>query len=161
MITVLPDPVLIHWINVVLNMPQDQRDHFKAVTGHDYDVDGIAVGNFMVQGPKFAIMKDDRALAVGGFAPQRPGVFRDFFLSVPEAFNAENHRAVTRLCRSLMDKMLANGAHRLECVVPVARVEQMPKLHRWYRILGYHQEARHYGYCADGGDAFTYSRVRH
>jgi hypothetical protein len=162
MLTVLPDPVLLHWIHVARAVPLDQHEHFTAMTGFPYDIDGVAVGNFMVQGPKWAILAEDGlALAVGGFAPQRPGVFRDFFLSTPEAFSKANYRGVTRICRRLMDDLLAAGAHRIECVVPASRVRKMPELDRWYTILGYHKEATHYGYCANGDDAFCYSRVKH
>lgn len=156
---VVATPTLLDFIRVVLNMAPDQREHFSAMTGHPYDVDGIAVGNFMVQGPKWCFRSNSVPIAVGGFAPQRPGVYRDFFISTPEAFSAHGF-AVTRLCRRIMDSLLEGGAHRLECIVPASRVQGYTKLEKWYAALGYKEEARHERYCADGTDAICYSRVR-
>jgi hypothetical protein len=161
MFEVVQEPVLGFYIQVARRVPADQIEHFEQATGQKWDIDGIAIGNFTQPGPKYAILKDGEVLAVGGFSVQRPGVVRDFFLSVPEAFDPENFRTVTRLCKRLMAHVLDSGAHRIECIVPAKRVEKMPQLERWYSILGYNFEARHHGYCADGSDALCYSRVRH
>lgn len=159
MLQVLSDPILLDFIKVVLQMPEDQRQHFTAMTGHDYDVDGIAIGNYMANGPKWAIRLDNEPIAVGGFAVQRPGVYRDFFLSTAEAFRPDLYFRVTRICRRVMDAMMLNGAHRIECIVPEARVS--PQLHKWYAALGYRKEGLLGAYCADGQDALCYVRVGH
>ena len=153
--------ILLDAIRVALAATQDQREHFKTMTGTEWDIDGVALGGFQSVGPKWSIHIDGAPVAVGGFAQQRPGVYRDWFIFAPAAFEKANWRAVTRLCRKLMDWVLQNGAHRLECLVPVGRVESRPQLHRWYTILGYNKEALLYGYCANGADAYCYSRVKH
>lgn len=161
MIEVFNNPFLGQFIHVCARMPKDERAQIEAMSGAEYDVDGAAIGNFTVPGPKWVITADKSPIVIGGFVPQRPGVWRDFLLTTPDAW--EKHWfAVTRICRRAMDAMLySKQAHRLECVVPAARVQSRPELAKWYKILGYNQEGLRYGYCANGADALAFSRVRH
>jgi hypothetical protein len=157
--TVISNPILLDFIRVTLAMTQEQRECFTAISGHQYDVDGIAIGNYMQPGPKWVFHVNSQPIAFGGFVPQRPGVFRDFFVSTADAFAPECYFSVTREVRRLIYGMLRGGAHRIECVTPAARVT--PKLHKWYSTIGYNKEALHHGYCANGADALVYARVRH
>ena len=161
MITIYHSPLLLDFIKVCIKLPQDERDQLEAFTGQPYDVDGAAIGNFTVLGPKWVAKVNDEPIAIGGFVPQRPGVYRDFMLNTPEAF--EKHWfETTRLARRFMTAMFAKGdAHRLECITPSARLDARPELLRWYKILGYNREATLHGYCANGADAVIFSRVRH
>lgn len=163
MIRIYNNPTLVDFIKVCSAMPEDERKQLEALCGESYTVDGAAIGNFTVAGPKWvAIVADDEPIAVGGFSQQRPGVWRDFMLNTPQAFEKSNWFQLTRSCRRIMDAMLISGqAHRLECVVPAPRLESRPELDRWYSILGYTVEARRFGYCANGADAICYSRVKH
>lgn len=165
------EPWLTDFIQVCAQMPQDEREQIEALTGEKYGVDAAAVGNFTVPGPKWVIKvgSTERQMAagegmpiiVGGFVPQRPGVYRDFLLTTPLAWESYGYQ-VTRICRRLMDDVLRSPhVHRLECIVPAARVESRPELAKWYKVLGYNKEGRHFGYCANGADAISYSRVRH
>jgi hypothetical protein len=155
-------PILLDYLRVISRAPEDQKLHFTEVTGQEWNIDSIAVGNLETTGPKWSIYADDTPIVVGGFAQRRPGVFEDWFISTPEAFSQEHYRYVTRLCKGLMDNMLGQKiAHRLECVVPVARLERSPRLAKWYKVLGYNREALHHGYCANGGDAVRFARVKH
>jgi len=155
------DPLLLDFIKICAALPEDERKQIEAFSGHAYDIDGAAVGNFMVAGPKW-VAKDenDQPVAIGGFVEQRPGVYRDFLLSTPDAWSKYWFQ-LTRICRRVMDGMLHNGVHRLECVVPANRLSSRAELARWYKVLGYNKESLHYGYCADGTDAVMFSRVRH
>lgn len=157
MIKVYTDPWLVDFLKVCAVMPQDEREQLEAFTGQPYSIDGAAIGNFTVAGPKWVIKSDDEPIAIGGFVPQRTGVYRDFMLNTPEAF--EKHWfAVTRIARRAMDAMFLSGqAHRLECIAHHSR----EKAFRWYKALGYNQEATLSGYCANGSDAVLFSRVRH
>lgn len=172
MIKIFTNPFLADFIQVAARLPEDERAQIEAFTGEKYDVDGAAIGNFCVPGPKWVakVAEDEetfavglaRPIAVGGFAPTRPGVWRDFLLNTPEAFDPKNWFALTRSCRRAMDAMFQSGqAHRLECVVPAARVQSRPELVKWYKVLGYNEEGIRYGYMANGGDAVAYSRVKH
>ena len=157
MIHVYSDPLLIDFLRICVQMPEDERRQLEAFTGQPYDVDGAAVGNFQVPGPKWVIKSDDTPLVVGGFVEQRPGVWRDYMLTTPAAWT-EHWFPITRICRRIMDAMLIGGqAHRLECISHASRAQA----HRWYRVLGYEQEACHRGYCANGDDAVVFARVRH
>ncbi len=160
-IQVYTNPLLLDFIKVCIAMPQDEREQLEAFTGEPYTVDGAAVGNFTTLGPKWVIKADDEPICIGGFVPQRPGVWRDFMLTTPEAW--EKHWfAVTRIARKAMDAMLTSGqAHRLECVAPANRLAYRPKIEKWYNVLGYQKEATLWRYCANGADAVLFSRVRH
>jgi hypothetical protein len=162
MIQVFTDPLLLDFVKVCILMPQDEREQLEAFVGQPYDIDAAAVGNYMVQGPKWVIKDGDRPLVVGGFKQQRPGVWRDYMLTTPEAWEKQYWFAVTRTCRRAMDSMFASGqAHRLECIAPAARLEQRPILKSWYKVMGYHEEGVRYGYCASGADAIAFARVQH
>lgn len=157
MITVHTDPLLIDFLVCANHAPEDQRDHFTKLTGLAYNVDDVAVGNFQVPGLKWVFKNEDGyPLLVGGFAPQRPGVWRDFLISTGEAFGPKYWKACTRACRRIMDQMFVADAHRIECIAPASRV----KARAWYKLMGYTLEAPLRGYCADGSDAVSYVRVR-
>ena len=161
MITVYTDPWLIDFLKVCANMPQDERDGFEDITGEKYNLDNIAVGNFTVPGPKWVIKADDEPITVGGFVPQRPGVWRDFMINTPVAWE-KYWFPITRIARRAMNAMFASKqAHRLECIAPAARLAARPEIEDWYKVLGYNREATLYGYCASGADAVIFSRVQH
>lgn len=160
MITVYSNPWMTDFIQVCAQMPQDEREQLEALTGESYDIDRAAVGNFSAPGPKWVIKDGEHPIVIGGFVPQRPGVWRDFLLTTPDAW--KHGFAVTRICRRVMDAMFISGqAHRLECIAPAARVQSRPELVKWYKVLGYNKEGLHYGYCANGADAISFSRVKH
>ena len=161
MIQTYTDPLLLDFIKVCINMPEDERKQLEAFTGQPYDIDGAAVGNFTVEGPKWVIKADDEPIVIGGFVPQRPGVWRDFMLTTPGAW--EKHWFhVTRICRRAMNAMLVSGqAHRLECICPASRLAARPQIETWYGVIGYTREATLWRYLADGSDAVIFSRVRH
>jgi hypothetical protein len=159
MIECFNNPFLLDFVSVCCRMPDDERAQLTALTGQEFDIDGAAIGNFTVAGPKWVIKADGTPLVVGGFALERPGVWRDFMLTTPEAWS-KHWFPVTRICRRIMDQMfLGKHAHRIECIVPAARVR--PDLERWYSVLGYNKEALLHGYCANGADAVLYARVQH
>jgi hypothetical protein len=171
MIKVFNNPFLADFIQIVARMPQDERQQIENMTGGEFDVDGASVGNFVVPGPKWvakiadteAEFEDGLALpiCVGGFTQQRPGVWRDFLITTPEAFPKYAVR-ITAFCKKAMDVMLDSGqAHRLECIVPAERLQSRPELEKWYKILGYNKEGLRYGYCANGADAVAFARVKH
>lgn len=163
MIQIFTDPLLLDYVKICILMPQDERDQIEAFVGQKYDIDAVAVGNFMVQGPKWVIKDgNDNPLVVGGFKQQRPGVWRDYMLTTPQAWEKRYWFTITRTCRRAMDSMFTSKkAHRLECIAPAARLRNRPELAKWYKFLGYNQEGIRYGYCADGSDAVAFARVQH
>jgi len=161
MIVIYTDPLLLDFIKVCANMPNDEQAQLEAFTGEKYDIDRAAIGNFSVAGPKWVMKADDVPICIAGFVPQRPGVYRDFMLTTAVVWDA-HWFTLTRTTRRLMDFMLkSKTAHRLECVVPAARLAERPEIERWYEAIGYNREGTLYGYCANGGDAVIFSKVRH
>ena len=55
MIQVFNNPFLGDFIRVAAKLPDDEREQIELLTGEKYDVDGAAVGNYMVPGPKWVI----------------------------------------------------------------------------------------------------------
>jgi hypothetical protein len=158
---IFTDPLLLDFLSICINMPEDERKQLEAFTGEPYSVDGAAIGNFTVLGPKWVIKTNEGvAVCVGGFVPQRPGVYRDFMLTTPEAWTT-HWFAVTRICRRALTAMMEGGAHRLECIVPATRLAYRPQIETWYKAIGYTREATLYRYLADGSDAVVFARVRH
>ncbi len=154
------NPFLYDFIRVCAQMPQDDREQLEAFTGQPYDIDGCALGNATAPGPKWVVKHGEDPIMIGGFVPQRPGVWRDFLLTTP-GFR-EHWFACTRICRRLMDAMfLSRQAHRIECIAPALRVSSRNELSKWYKVLGYNKEGVLHGYCANGADAVIYSRVKH
>lgn len=154
---------------VASKIPADERAQIESMTGETFSVDGAAIGAYLAAGPKWVIKiadsesdfesGDSIPLVVGGFHQQRPGVWRDFLLTSPLAWDYAVR--VTSFCKKAMDAMLKSGqAHRLECVVPASRIQSRPELVKWYKILGYNEEGLRRGYCADGSDAMAYTRVK-
>lgn len=161
MITVFTDPLLLDFIKVCIKMPIDEQQQLEALTGEKYDIDRAAVGNYSVPGPKWVVKADDEPICIGGFVPQRPGVYRDFMLTTPDAWN-RHWFEVTRTARRIMDAMFkSNTAHRLECICPFKRLQLRPEIERWYKVLDYTRDGVMPGYCATGADAIMFSRVRH
>lgn len=168
MIKMFKDPFLQDYMYIASRMRADEASQIESLTGEKFSVDGAAVGCYMASGPKWVVkLADTEAdfgtgdaipLVAGGFTPQRPGVWRDWLITSPLAWDYAV--AMTRICKKAMDAMLSSGqAHRLECVVPLARVESRPELVKWYKILGYEQEGIRRGYCADKSDAMAYFRT--
>ena len=159
MIMVSDQPLLLDFIKVCIRMPQDERDQLEAFTGVPYDIDGAAIGNFTTTGPKWVLRVDNEPICVGGFVLQRPGVYRDFMLNTPEAFE-QHWFGVTRIARRAMNAMfLSKTAHRLECIAPAQRLSARPQLENWYRILGYKKESVLQAYCANRYDAVMFARI--
>ena len=162
MIQVFNDPFLLDYVKACIVLPQDEREQVEALTGHPYNIDSIAVGNYMAQGPKWVAKDGDEVLSVGGFVQERPGVWRDYMLTTPQAWEKAYWFQMTRICRRIGDFMFSSKqAHRLELITPVARLEKRPELKRWYTHLGYGIEGTRHGYCANGGDAVAFVRVNH
>lgn len=159
MIQLYNDPTLLDCVQACVNMPQDERDHVTEITGHDFTIDGAAMGAFTASGHKW-VMKDEAdmtyPLMLGGFMEERPGVYRDWLITSPRVWEQCNWFRATRICRRLMDALFVSGqAHRIECITPLARARVFP----WYKILGYTQECVMQGYTASGYPAVLFSRV--
>lgn len=160
MITIYNNPFLMDFVRVAIELPQDEQNQVEALTGQTYDVDAVAIGAYEARGLKWVAKLDDKPIAIGGFIPERPGVWRDFMMTTPAAWEKGNAFRITLACRRVMDSMFQSGqAHRIECIAPAFRVDSRPELEKWYKIMRYEREAILRGYCAEGYDAVLFSRV--
>lgn len=140
-------------------LPEDERKLCRAVTGVDYDPQEFmvtlaeAVGDAPYQ---HLFWSGDKAVAVGGFLQQRPGVFRTWF-SAPAWAWEQHGRELTEACRTLVGRMLETGlAHRIETVTLADR----EKARAWYERIGLIFESTLRGYGVNGEDAVMYVAVR-
>lgn len=148
-------PLLLDLVQVLAQVSESERAQYRAKTGVELDVDIAAAQIYLQPGPKWVATDGLTPIAVGGFTPVSPGVWRDWMANTPDAFG-KHWRAISKHARRVMDGMLAQEAHRLECVVLASRTEVVD----WYGFLGYRFEGtmRHAG--AQGEDFALYSRVR-
>jgi hypothetical protein len=149
------NPQLVEFIMVAHRMPDDEREQFEAFSGEKYDPDRAAAAFYLRGGPSWVIIADGEPIVVAGFDMIRDGVWQDWMFSTPVAWE-RYWRPVTRLSRRVMDFMLQEAAHRLQCVSLASRVNA----HRWYRPLGLKLEGTLEGYGVNGENALMFSRSR-
>jgi hypothetical protein len=148
-------PQLVEFIMICNRLPDDERGQYEAFTGEAYDPDRVAASHFLRGGPSWVVVADGEPIVIAGFDMVRDGVWQDWLLSTPVAW--ERHwRPVTRLARHVMDFMLQGPARRLQCVSLASRIHA----HRWYRPLGLRLEGTLSGYGVNGEDALMFSRLR-
>lgn len=148
---------LLDLLYVAALLPPDEIEQMEQLTGATFSPDECAARAWLAQGPKWVIKKDGYPLSVFGAVPDRPGVWTDFMVNTPGAFAPANFASVTRHCRRAMDYMFNAGhAHRIQCITPVSRGH----VFRWYKTLGYHQEAVLSSYLANGTDAVIFCRTK-
>jgi len=145
-----------HVLTVLNGMPQDERVLFKAMTGMDYDPEDTLVALADLPGTHHLVWAGEKPVAVGGFIPQRKGVFRTWFIC-PDTSWADHGRELTDLCGSLIKGMLDDKlAHRIETVTLADRAEAQA----WYERIGLTFETTHRGYGSGGEDAVMYVALR-
>lgn len=154
-LSIYQDPKLVDFLIVSHQMPEDERTQYEAFTGKKFDPERISSVLHQHVGPAWVITAGGEPVFIAGFDMIRPGVWQDWLLSTPSAWDT-HWRGVTRICRRAMDSMLQSGAHRLQCVSLASRIHA----HRWYRPLGLTLEGTLRGYGVNGEDALMFSRTR-
>ncbi|MGH8259279.1 MAG: hypothetical protein ACREUG_06265 [Steroidobacteraceae bacterium] len=150
-------PTILDFISVCRQLPADERRQLEAFEGAPYVADEVAVRFAASAGPRWALVTAPGAqpVIIGGFTWVRQGVWQDWLLSTPAAWD-QHWRTVSKVCRRIMDRMVGNEAHRLQCIALADRTSA----HAWYRILKYDFEGRLRKFGAKGEDAVVYGRVR-
>lgn len=152
-------PLVDDFAYLARHLRDDERAQYLALTGLAEYVPDVAARAFTASsGPQF-VMVDRQGMPVlaGGFCPVRRGVFEGWLVGSQEGWD-RSWRAMTKVCRGLMDDLLdAGGAHRIETFALVGRTAA----HEWYeRGLLMQREGVLRGYFADGQDAVVFARVR-
>lgn len=140
-------------------LPTNERVLFKAVTGLEFDTEEF-MGTLaeMAEGleHQYTFWAGEKPIAAGGFLPQRPGVFRTWFMA-PEWAWKEHGRELTDVCRELIARLFRGKlAHRVETVTLADRAEARA----WYERIGLAYESTLRGYGANGEDAVMYVALR-
>lgn len=149
MTTLYTGVLLLDVLRVLAEAPEDQRAQYEAFTGNKWSIDGVAKHIVGLTGPKWTIALPNKPVAVAGYVPIAPGVYRDWMVTTGEPISISKH------VREVMEDMLKLGARRLECVSLASRV----RAHRWYGTIGYELEGTMRKYGTGGEDALLFSRV--
>jgi hypothetical protein len=152
-------PIVQDFAYVAANMRPDEIEQYLALTGLPEYVPDVAARSWVASpGSQFVMVgRDGLPVLVGGFAPVRRGVFEGWLAGTQHGW-ASHWRAMTKVCRGLMDDLLdTGGAHRIETFALAGRTQA----HGWYeRSLLMQREGVLRGYFADGQDAIVFSRVK-
>ncbi|TPG08321.1 hypothetical protein EAH88_11870 [Rhodanobacter glycinis] len=150
-------PIVQDFAYIAANMRPDEIAQYLALTGiSEYAPDVAARSMIASPGHQFVMVNSSNLpVLVGGFCPVRAGVFEGWAAGTPDGW-ATHWRAITKVCRGLLDDLMANGAHRVETFALASRTQA----HEWYeRSLLMQREGVLRGYFADGQDAIVFSRV--
>ena len=146
---------LVELLRVCYRLPEDEREQYEAFAGRPYSAEALAAALFAAPGPKWTVLAGETPILVAGFQELRAGVWQDWAVTTPEAW--EMHwRSVTKFARRVMDEMLLGPAHRLQCISLASRIHA----HRWYRPLGLKLEGPLHAYGANQEDALMFYRLR-
>jgi|SRR5690606_38901078 len=148
------DPHLAAFVHVCYNLTEDERDQIEAFTGRAYDPEETALMHAQKR-PAWMLCEDGVPIAIAGFDLIRPGVWQDWMLNTPTAFD-KYWRTTTKHVKRVMDAMLKEDAHRLQCISLASRIHA----HKWYAVLGLAPEATLRAYGANGEDAIIFARLR-
>jgi hypothetical protein len=152
-------PLVDDFAHLARHLRDDERAQYLALTGLEEYVPDVAARAFTASPGRQFVMIDRQGMPVlaGGFCPVRRGVFEGWLVGSPEGWSSY-WRAMTKVCRGLMDDLLdAGGAHRIETFALASRTAA----HEWYeRSLLMQREGVLRGYFADGQDAIVFARVR-
>ena len=139
-------------------LPAEERAQLEAFTGAPYEIDSNAVRAWRFPGPKWtAVDSSDprRALVVGGFIPQRRGVYQTWFMATPEACQPGVGKELTEVVSATIKEQLSS-AHRIETLCLASREQTR----RWYERIGLHFETLLHGFGANGEDAAVHVALR-
>jgi hypothetical protein len=151
-------PLLEDYGYVTRRMRPDEIAQYLALTGDaEFSPDGCARVLANVAGPQYVFVDaEGAALLVGGFIPQRPGVFRAWMAGTMEGWGHYG-KTYTRIARRAIRGLLDAGAHRIEIVSLASR----HAAHEWYeRGLGLRDEGLQAAWFADGQDARFHAVTR-
>lgn len=152
-------PIVEDYCHIARHMRADEIAQYLALTGLPQYVPDVAARALLSSGGQAFVLVDRAGLPVliGGFAPVRRGVFEGWLAGTEKGWT-KHWRAMTKVCRRLMDDLFAQGdAHRIETFALASRVEA----HAWYeRSLLMPREGVMKGYFCDGQDAIVFARVK-
>ncbi len=143
---------------IAAQLPDDERANYRAFTGQEFALEDflVSLSEVASDGIHHIIWAGEEPVAALGFLPQRPGVFRTWFVA-PEAVWAPHGAQLTEVCQKLISDLLDGKlAHRVETVTLAER----EKARAWYERIGLTYESTLRGYGAGSEDAVMYVAVR-
>lgn len=149
------NPTLYEFLQIMHQLPADERAQYEAFSGEIYDPDKVAATFYLrpavVKGSYYA---GDQLLAVAGYSLVVPGTYEDWMFTSPLAFQ-KYALGMTRQTRLVMREMFKYGARRLQCLSLASRIEA----HKWYHALGLKRGLDIPSFGANGEDAVMFYRL--
>lgn len=148
------EPKMGDVIHVARHLPDDELEQIRQFCG--YEPLPEQLGQWFMRTDFKVGFRADRPLAVCGFTPIIPGVYRTFFMATERAWS-EYGRELTEVTRSgMIDTINACKIRRLETLCLASR----KRAQAWYRVLGLRYESTLKNYASDGSDAVMYVRTK-
>lgn len=135
----------------------DEMAQYQALTGRPWQRDAVAVDYFTRSGESFLLIDAaGNPVAAAGWEPIGRGVWQAWMVGTLDGWG-KHWRSITKLCRMVMEHMLANGERRLQLCCLQSRYNARA----WYaRGLKMHHEGDMTQFGAGGETASLYARVR-
>lgn len=126
-------PTLLDLLHICLQLREDEREQWQAITESPYDAD-IAAATFMLKGgPKF-VLRDEHGTpyCAGGYESVGPGVMQSWMIGTPDGWS-RHWKQITRASRRVMDAIFEHtNTYRLQTNCLAKRTLAM----KWYGALG-------------------------
>ncbi len=130
------------------------RDEVFGLRWND-DVEALAIELYQTQGPKYAVVKHDEPVVIGGIAGYTPGVGSCWMVATPKL--SQVRIETTRFARKLFGMALQGGDyHRLFAVSAAYHTQS----HEWLRALGMQRESRMTALGRNADDYYCFARTK-
>ena len=148
------EPSLEDALWVAKQLPDDEIQQIQLLSGQPFKAEDTAL---WFHRTKFKIGCRDKSetIAVCGFVPIGPGVYRTMFLATEYAWQYHG-KELTEFTISGMNEIIAReGIRRLETLCLKSR----RKAQIWYKMLGLKLESTLISYAANGDDVVIFTKI--
>lgn len=152
----LYDPSLVDAIYVAQELPDDEIEQIEKFTGQKFEPELTALWFWNTSFKIGCRDSDGFPLAVCGFTPMGPGVYRTFFLATTEAWEKHGRELTAHTMTGMRDIMARENIRRVETLCLASRKQAQ----QWYKILGLEYESTFRRFAANGEDAVMYTMIQ-
>lgn len=155
---ILVKPSLRQLMHLCEHARADEVEQYEALVSREWNPETAASDYYASRGVSLCLV--DKAtgvpLAAAGWVPLHDGVWHGWMVGTDEAWTT-HWQSITKACRKVMDRMLADGARRLQFSALASR----EKTCEWYaRGLKMQREGEMKAYGFNGETAVLYARTR-
>lgn len=153
----LAQPTMLDLLRLAADARPDEIAQYEALTGREWNVDAVANEHYNRVGLKFVLVGVDGAPVVaGGYDLIIPGVWESWMIGTMDNWRL-HWLPITRAARRIMDRLLADGARRLQTEALASRTGACD----WYTHgLKMTPEGVRKGFGMNGEDVALFARTR-